>query len=138
MAKQNDSIQQFTALRTALATERDTIQKRLQQINAALGGGPSLKGTATAPAPMRTPPAKRQKRSSKLAPPRSDNEMSIREAITKATSKHPLSIREIVDAVQKLGYKFKSTNPVNSVGAYLYGAHGKKHFKRKDGKFSAI
>ncbi len=73
-----------------------------------------------------------------LAAPRSDNDISIREAIMRVTSKEPLTVRDIVPAVQKLGYKFQSSNPVNSVGAYLYGAHGKKHFKRSKGKFSAI
>lgn len=41
------------------------------------------------------------------------------------------------DKPTALGYRFASANPVNSVGAYLYGA-GKKEFKRADGKFSLM
>jgi hypothetical protein len=64
--------------------------------------------------------------------------MSLREAIIKVTAKKPLSIREIVDAVQKIDYKFSTSDPVNSVGAYLYSKSGKKSFKKVDGKFSAV
>ena len=61
--------------------------------------------------------------------------MSIREAIIQVTKSKPLKLAEIVQAVQKIGYKFASKNPGNSVGAFLYGKDGKKHFKRVDGKF---
>ena len=37
---------------------------------------------------------------------------------------------------RRAGYVFKSSNPTNSVGAYLYGPEGKKHFAREDGQFS--
>jgi hypothetical protein len=62
------------------------------------------------------------------------NTMNIKEAITKVTAKSPLTVREIVEAVQAIGYKFTTRNPINSVGAYLYGA-GKKQFTRKEGNF---
>jgi len=64
--------------------------------------------------------------------------MSIREAIAKVTSREPLGLSDLVDAVQKIGYKFESSNPRNSVGAYLYSKHGKKYFKNVGGKFSSI
>jgi hypothetical protein len=126
MQKQVDAVQQFTALRAALIRERDAIRQRLQQIDAALAGV----GKIAAPAV----PKKSRLRSGGRR--RAGNTMNIREAITKVTAAKPLSVREIVGAVQKTGYKFTSTNPVNSVGAYLYGTHGKKHFKRVDGKFA--
>lgn len=122
MRKQNDSVQQFTALRSALVREREAIQQRLRQIDAALTGGQPTPATSLRQKPGRSRP---------------DNAMNIREAIAKVTSKKPLSIREIVDAVQQIGYRFQSANPVNSVGAYLYGA-GKKDFKRANGKFVPV
>jgi hypothetical protein len=61
--------------------------------------------------------------------------MNNHEAISQVTAKKPLTIREIVEAVQKVDYTFSSSNPVNSVGAFLYGT-GKKAFKRVDGRFS--
>jgi hypothetical protein len=66
------------------------------------------------------------------------NKLKLRDAISKVSGKKPLSVREIVEAVQKLGYQFQSSNPVNSVGAFLYGPSGKKHFKRMNGKFAPI
>jgi hypothetical protein len=47
-----------------------------------------------------------------------------------------MRIGDIVEGMKRSGYVFKSSNPTNSVGAYLYGSEGKKHFTRADGKFS--
>jgi hypothetical protein len=58
--------------------------------------------------------------------------------MTQVTSRQPLSVREIVEAVRSAGHKFESSDPIKSVGAYLYGPEGKKHFKRNDGKFSPM
>jgi hypothetical protein len=129
MPKQMDALKQFTALRTALEHERTQIQQRLKDIDAALSGGevPFVKhpteGLVTAT--QRRAPAKRAR-----------TKLTVREAIAQATADKPLSVREIVEAMRKLGYKFKSKKPENSVGAYLYGPEGKKHFKRVDGKFA--
>jgi hypothetical protein len=131
MPKQNDAVQQFTALRNRLMTERAALQKRIQQINAALGSGETQTAAAPAAARKRGRPPGRPPGTPRIA----GNALSIREAITKVTARQPLGVRDIVSAVQKIGYKFQSSNPINSVGAYLYGAHGKKHFKRVDGKF---
>lgn len=130
MQKQNDALAQFTALRSALAVEREAIQKRLEQIDAALSGG--AVPLARSAVPVREV---KQRQTSPRPAKRPGNKMSVREAITQATAKKPLSIHEIVEAVQKNGYKFSSSNPVNSVGAFLYSENGKKHFKRLDGKF---
>ena len=122
MRKQNDAVQQFTALRSALLREREAILARLREIEEALGSAGGLPGGA------------RGRRGRALGA-RPENSMNIREAVAKVTAKKPLTIREIVEEVQKIGYRFQSSNPVNSVGAYLYGA-GKKEFKRTDGKFT--
>jgi signal recognition particle subunit SEC65 len=111
-----DVIKQFKAAHAVILKERERLTQHLHEIEQALrqiGALPST-GRATGPRPANT--------------------MNIREAVEKATAKKPLSIREIVKAVQEAGYKFSSSNPVNSVGAFLYGA-GKQHFKRVDGKF---
>jgi hypothetical protein len=158
MRKSLDSLQQYKALRDALLKERATLRARLQQIESALGDAPAAEAAPTPAAAPAAAPARRGrppgsgKRGPKPAqerkgpgrpsgrkpgrPPR--NGISIRDAIAQVTSKQPLTVREIVDAVQKIGYKFSSSNPVNSVGAYLYGSHGKKHFKRADGKFGPV
>lgn len=126
-----DAVQQFNALRQALIRERDQIQRRLQQINQALG-----ESTASAPsgAPGSAPAAPMQR----FGPGRpAPGQLTIREAITKATANKAMNVREIVEAVQQMGYKFSSSNPINSVGAYLY-AGGKKHFKNEGGRFSPL
>jgi hypothetical protein len=143
MQTQNDSVIRFVALRDALIKERGALQKRLQQIDAALGNAavsspasaaPSRASKpAPGPAPTATGLAKKRGR-----PPRSGNGMSIREAVTKVTSKKPMGLSELVAAVERIGYKFESTNPRNSVGAYLYSPYGKKYFRRVDGKFSPL
>ena len=135
MPKQ-DSIQRFISLRASLERERSHLRRRLQEIEQALGG-------AAAPAAATAPVARRRRRVGKAAKAKATkakvarpNAMSLREAIQRITAKTPLSVRDIVSAVQKGGYHFQSSNPVNSVGAYLYGPEGKKHFKRADGKFA--
>lgn len=127
MPKQRDILREYTTLRQQLTQERQRIQARLQQIEAVLG-------EVEAAAPASPPPSPARQ----TASPRPDNKVSLREAITQATSKQPLKVREIVDSVQKLGYRFQSSNPVNSVGAYLYGREGKKHFKAAGGRFAPI
>jgi hypothetical protein len=115
---------QFASLRLALAAEREAILKRLQQIDSALAGR-----VDTAPVSPKKPVASRTRSK------RPQNQLNIRESITKVTQSKALSIAEIVAAVQKVGYKFATSNPQNSVGAFLYG-YGKKYFKRAKGKFS--
>ena len=138
MQKQQDAVVQFTALRAALLRERETIQKRLQQINAALAGGSApTPGRPPAPVPSPKPAAPHataQRRRGR--PPSHGNSLSIREAVSKVTAQKALGLSEIVQAVQAIGYNFTSKDPRNSVGAFLYGPHGKKIFKRVNGKFS--
>jgi len=119
----NDSIAKFHALHSALTAERQALQQRLDRINTALGVDgplPSMPTSVTRPSRSATRP---------------NNALTLRESIAQITSQRPLYIRQIVQTLQKSGYKFTSTNPVNSVGAYLYGG-GKKHFSRVNGKFS--
>lgn len=126
----NDSVARFVALRASLLKEREALHNRLQQIETALGNVTEARWTGTSS--LGTGPRKRGR------PPRSGTGLSIREAITKVTSRQPLGLSELVDAVQRIGYRFESKNPRNSVGAYLYSPHGRKHFKRSNGKFSPI
>ena len=124
MPKRIDPVAQLANLRDALEKERTDLLKRLSQIDEALNG-------AGIPAAFIKPGGGRGRRG-----PRARNKLTVREAIAKATASRPLGLAEIVQAVRKIGYKFTSKNPQNSVGAYLYGADGRKHFKRVDGKFA--
>src|ERR1043165_189719 len=123
MARQQDVLKQFESLHRDLLEEREQLRKRLESLNQALGlsgsigspGGAGFGGGASFGV-----------------------ELGMREAIQKATANSPLGVREIVEAIQRIGFRFKSKNPYNSVGAYLYGKEGRKYFKKTDGKFSPL
>lgn len=116
----NDPIKQFVALRERLVKEKAEIEARLGEINTVLGGMKSIE----------------QPRKEPRATPvhRIPNPMSLREAVLKVTAKKALTKQEILDEVQKLGYRFGGGNPMNSLGVLLYGK--KPKFKNIDGRFS--
>ena len=51
------------------------------------------------------------------------------------TSKRAMTKQEILSEVSKLGYRFTTKDPVNSLNAVLYGKNPK--FKHAGGKFSS-
>ena len=59
--------------------------------------------------------------------------MSLREAVVKALSNGPLARKELVEAVEVVGYRFNTRNPLNSIGSVLYAKKGA--VKSKGGKF---
>lgn len=158
MTNTKDSLRQYLDLRAALEKEREELQRRLLQIEEAIGNGrrgpgrPPKEGFASAPspapkaaskpasAPVTKPAAAKPAASKQPAKPAAAASArpgaSMREVISKLVAKNPLRIGEIVDGMHRAGYVFKSSNPTNSVGAYLYGPEGKKHFVRNEGKFS--
>jgi hypothetical protein len=118
-----NSIKQYLALRTALESERAALQKRLQEINAALGVAMAAEQMAN----NRTGgPVRLDTRGASL---------TMREAIAEVVKDSPKRIRQIVEEMTAMGYSFTTKNPINSVGAFLYGP-GKKHFKGSEGLFT--
>lgn len=129
--KQNDPLQQYRALRSALSAEREAIQKRLQEINDALGGGEAVVAAAPAAAPTG------KKRGRPPGPQKViNNAMPLREAVLKVLTAKPITKQELLAGVQKLGYRFASKDPLNSLQVFLYGA-GRKVVKNVDAKFAA-
>ena len=114
-----DSLKDFAVLRHSLETERGRITARLQAINAVLGAE-----GAAAPAIV-AKPAKAV---------RTKNELSLKQAIAKVTRGNPLTKDEIYRAVTKLGYHFKTDQPLKSINVTLYGKNPK--FRKAGGKFS--
>ena len=113
-----DALKQFITLRESLLKEKAALETRLAQINKALD-------LETSPVPS----AKQAgKKSVKIV-----NPMSLKEAITRATSAKPLAKKEILNAIQKLGYRFATDDPMKSINVVLYS---KRHFKNENGKFS--
>ena len=115
-----DIIKQFLSSRDSLQKEKAALENRLAQINRALS-------TQLNAAPTVTPKRK--------AVARVVNTLSLREAIVQATHARPLTKLEILAAVKKLGYRFATNDPMNSLGATLYNP---KKFKNSGGKFTSV
>ena len=114
MAK-HDPIQTYIALRESLL-KAGYPEARLSRINAL-----NRWARHGCPAPKPSPkPAKRT------------NRLSLG-CITEVTKAKPLTKPEILTAVKKLGYKFGSDKPINSLNVVLYS---NRQFKNSGGKFS--
>ena len=59
--------------------------------------------------------------------------MSLREAVLTALSQGPLARKDLVKAVEDVGYVFTTKNPLNSIGSILYAKN--TPVKSKGGKF---
>jgi hypothetical protein len=119
-----DILSAYANLKQKLINERAALQRRLSEINQVLGSSEAPAEASTAPMRPETQARSRRFRSS----------MTLREAVTRVISEKPLTRKEIVDAIQEIGFRFASKNPMNSLGAFLY-SH-KKEFKNDGGKFS--
>jgi hypothetical protein len=121
----NDHLKLYVTARQKLLKEKATLESRLAQLNRALALEPAPEAPASK-APARAAgrgksPAKRVK-----------NAMSLKAAVIKVTTGKPLTKKEILAALQKLGYRFNSDMPLNSLNTVLYTG---KVFKNQDGKY---
>jgi hypothetical protein len=117
-------LDKFIKLRQSLANEKAALEARLKQIEEALAGNAPAEAPAHRPA--RRAKVKRHKR-------RKKNPMSLRKAIIHVTTGNPMTKEDILAAIENLGYRFASKNPINSLNSVLYA---RKQFKNEDGKFS--
>ena len=122
-----DILQQYVASQEALKREKSALENRLTRINQALSGRIML---SAARAGVALPAPRSARRPSK----RAANSLSLVEAMRKATSAKPLTKPEILAAIKKMGYKFESSNPMNSVNVKLY-TRG-LFLKKPGGRFS--
>lgn len=124
-----DSVKQFVNLRAQLLREKAQLEQRLQAINQALADHTpaSAPAAVSAPAPTAKPAATGRRR-------RPQNKMTLREAVLQAIKDKPLTKPEILQAVQRLGYKFAAKNPRQSLDNLLYT---KGLFRRVGDKFAA-
>lgn len=112
-----DKLKQFVALRQSLLTEKAQLEGRLAEINQALG-----EEAASGSGSVRT-----------AAPKKVANALSLKEAVRKVTAARPLTKKEILQAIDKIGYRFAAKDPTNSLNVVLYT---KGQFKNDGGKFS--
>ena len=101
----NKQLEEFMGMRESLLEERKNLEEQIKQIDEALGvpAGLGLRGMGI---------RRRAKRAR--------NEMSLKQAISQVIAKKPMGRREILEAVQTLGYKFSTSHPLNSLSAALY------------------
>jgi hypothetical protein len=126
-----DPLQQYAKLHKQLTEEKGELESRLNQINQVLGGERPPEQIAPSPSvPMEVAPRPAKGRGRK---PKAGNQMSMREAVLKALSQGPLARKELVKAVEDVGYVFTTKNPLNSIGSILYAKN--TQVKSKDGKF---
>jgi len=124
-----DALKQYAKLRQQLLDEKSQLEARLNEINQVIGSeatsAPISSSSATkAPAVSR---ARRGRR------PKGDNALTMREAVLQALSKGPLARKELVKAVEDIGYVFTTKHPLNSIGSILYAKN--TPVKSKGGKF---
>ncbi len=124
----NASIKKFIKLRQQLESERTQITARLKEVEAALGSFQSSSPTPKTPGKKRGPkPGNKRKVS---------NEVSLKDSILKVIGKQQMTKEQILEGVVKSGYRFRTNNPLNSIGVILYGK--KPKLSRKDGKFGVV
>jgi hypothetical protein len=97
-----DPLQQFAKLHRQLMEEKIQLESRLSQINQVLGV------SSTGQAPLSVEPAEfpAQSANRRGRKPKGANELSLREAALKALAKGPLARKELVKAVEDVGYVF--------------------------------
>ena len=135
-----ETIELYQRLRAALQQElgdiereRDDRKERIAAIEVAIQGSAA---TASSPRGRKKGASSPSAGSAAHRGPRADNQMSLKEAIIKVTTDHPLTKEQVLEEVQRIGYKFSTDKPANSVNQALYG--DKPGFKNEGGKFSPI
>jgi hypothetical protein len=131
----NNNLEQFVKLRRELSQEKEQLTRRLAQINDALGEvpSPSLAAISGVTEEKASPsaPARRAAISGR-AP--AGGGTSLRELVVQVLREGPKTKEEVLEAVQQLGYRFQTNNPLNSLGVILYGRSPK--LNRVEGRFS--
>lgn len=120
-----DTVKQYLALRASLLQEKASLEARLADINKALSERPGEAAATAVPTAQRGP--------RRRWPRRVRNEMTLKEAVMRVTKDKPLTKPEILEAVKKLGYRFATKSPMNSLDMLLYK---RGNFKRNGKKFS--
>ena len=129
-------IRKYLSLRDSLIQERSQLEARLREITEALGesGGAATLAAPTASGATAAPTRTGGRGRGRGGRRGGGGGLSLREAVLQVTSGGPRTKEEILEGVQKLGYRFSTSNPLNSLGVILYGKNPK--FKNDDGRFS--
>ncbi|MCX6881703.1 MAG: hypothetical protein NTV12_04230 [Verrucomicrobia bacterium] len=116
MKENNDSLKQFLELRETLLAEKVDLETRLAEINTALGLAYGYQGSPRG-----------------RAAGQGNNGISLKLAVMRLTNGRALTKSQILTELEVVGYKFRTSRPVNSLGVILYGRTPK--FNREHGAF---
>ena len=94
----NNDLKNYVQLRRKLELEKSQLETRLREITAALGNTSAPQQAA----PTRETSVRRIK-----------NPVSLRKGVVKLTTSKPLTKQEILDGLEKLGYRFTTKKPLN-------------------------
>ncbi len=135
----SDSLQQYVPRLESILKEKAELEERLGEIDQILQSLQSKESSLSPPSSSGG--GKKAGSSAKVSKKagvrtRAQNKMSLREAVQRATTRKPLTKAEILEAIDKLGYKFNTSKPLNSLSSVLYG--DKKEFQNVGGRFSPI
>ena len=128
MQKQTDILQAAISLFQKLRQERSEHQARVAAIDAVMAqlGGAVPAATLAPVTPAAAPVGRRG---------RGNNTMRLQDAVAQSLAQGLQTKDELLAGVQRVGYRFATQNPMNSLQTFLYTT-GKKLFPRVDGKFS--
>lgn len=130
MKVKTDRLKQFVNLRQALEAEKISLETRLAEINQALGSSPAVAAPA---APKAESKRGRKPGRAKAKAAKTRNAAPLKDLILQIVSETPLNRRDLLNALEKRGYRFNTDKPLNSLSAMLYSKKGKDVFKIKDG-----
>src|SRR5688500_13330802 len=119
---QSDKLHKYLASLQELRAEKNELEARLEKINEALAEAPGARARGGRRSAGRRGPGRRR------------NGLSLRAAVVQVTKGRALTKPEILEAVKKIGYKFATKDPMNSLNAMLYAPANK--FRNQNGKFA--
>ena len=148
-----DAIKQYLEVRQKLIDTKAELIAKLEAIDQLLSNTGSLdkvsdKATGAKPKgkPGRKPGRKpnkvagspsASKSSTRSRSPRQANKLSVREVVSRALSQGSLDRKAIMESIKELGYRFTTSNPLNSLNASLYQL-AKRGIISKSGKLYSL
>lgn len=122
-----NDIRRYIRLRDSLIQEKARLEARLREITSALGESRDI----PLPQPVSAQAAGLPRRGR-----RGTGGLSLRDAVLQVTASGALKKEDILERVKQLGYRFSTSNPLNSLGVILYGKNPK--FRNEGGRFSPV
>ncbi len=148
-----DAIKQYLEVRQKLIDTKAELIAKLEAIDQLLsntGNLDKVNDKATGAKPKGKPGRKPGRKPNKVAgspsasksstrsrSPRQANKLSVREVVSRALSQGSLDRKAIMESIKELGYRFTTSNPLNSLNASLYQL-AKRGIISKSGKLYSL